>query len=124
MLRFLFDAHVHRAASEGLRERGIDVVHVVDLDLGGAPDHVLFERAATEGRIVVTRDVADFAALVDAYARADLDHPGVLFLPGSIDPADPGAHVRALGRWLEEAGGGENPVRNTYGWLRADPDPD
>lgn len=118
-MRFLFGAHVHGGACERLRERGIDVVHAADLDLGGVPDHVLLERAVREDRTVVTRDVADFAALVEAYARADRDHPGVLFLSPSIRPADPRVHVRALEAWLGEVEPGDNPVKSAYAWLKA-----
>jgi len=71
-----------------------------------------------EDRTIVTRDVADFAALVEAYPRADRDHPGVVFLSPSIRPADPGAHVRALEAWLENVGPSENPVKNAYVWLK------
>lgn len=118
-MRFLFDAHVHRGACARLRERGLDVVHAADRDLGGAPDHVLFEAAVDEDRIVVTRDVADFAALVEAYGRAGREHPGVLFLSRSIPPADVGAHVHALEAWVEASGEAGNPIRNAYGWLTA-----
>lgn len=97
------------------------MVHAVDLDLGSIPDHVLLERAIQEGRTIVTRDVADFAPLVEACARAGRHHPGVLFLSQSIQAADSDAHVRAIEAWLAAIPAGENPVADTFVWLAGIP---
>lgn len=97
------------------------MVHAVDLDLGSSPDHVLLERAIQAGRTIVTRDVADFAPLVEACARAGRHHSGVLFLSQSIPAADGDAHVRAIEAWLAAIPAGENPAADTFVWLAGIP---
>jgi hypothetical protein len=51
------DADIHGPVVEGLRRRGWDVVRAVDLHPEGADDHVHFERAALEGRVLVSNDL-------------------------------------------------------------------
>jgi hypothetical protein len=83
-LSFLFDEHVHAAAADELRARGIDVVRVNDVGLKGADDATVFEWSRRLGRIVVTRNVQDLAPLVVHAARERWTFPGVLFYsPGS-----------------------------------------
>lgn len=103
------------AVVKGLRDRGVDAVGVGDLGMRGAPDDRILERAAREGRIVVTRNYRDFALLVEAHVRRGISFPGVLFLSPSIAPGDVGAHVRALTGWVERHAGGPNPVADGYG---------
>lgn len=117
-LRFLLDEHVHGPAGRRLAARGVDVVFPGDVGLAGADDPELFTWARREGRIIVTRNYPDFAALVEEAARTERSFPGVLFLPASIPPEDEEAHVRALEEWIraaEEMGG--NPVSGTFAWL-------
>jgi predicted nuclease of predicted toxin-antitoxin system len=125
--RFLFDAHVSGPAGRALRERGLDVVHAIEAGLWRADDADLLTWAAAEGRIVVKRNYRDFAPLVAARSAAGESFPGVLFLPTSIPPADVGAHVLALERWVAEqaavdpegAALGRSPVADSFGWLPA-----
>lgn len=56
------DEHVPKAVAEGLRRRGVDVVTVQEIGLQAADDQRHLERAAEEGRVVVTQD-ADFLRL-------------------------------------------------------------
>lgn len=117
--RFLFDEHVSKPACDILRARGIDVAHVLDLGLGRASDAEVLARAAAEGRITVTRNYRDFAALVDVYRAKGEPFPGVLFLPISLSQADVGAHVRAVEEWIAGQGAERNPIENGFGWLGA-----
>jgi hypothetical protein len=103
-------------AMRGIRTEGVDVVHVLEVGLGGALDSEVFDYARTQGRIVVTRNYQDFAPLVTAYASAGRSFPGVLFLRASLPPGDPGAHVRAFRSWMER-NQDFNPVKDRYGWL-------
>jgi predicted nuclease of predicted toxin-antitoxin system len=119
-LRFLFDEHVNKPACDALRERGIDVSHVLDIGLGGASDAEVFARAVREGRIVVTRNYRDFAMLVEAYRARGTPCPGVLFLPVSLSQADVGAHVRMVAEWIATHAGADvdhSPVADRFAWL-------
>lgn len=62
-MRFLIDNALSAALARGLCQAGHDAVHVRDLGLGAAADADIFDRAALEGRIVVSADT-DFAALL------------------------------------------------------------
>jgi len=70
-MKFLLDMPVSPLTATWLRERGHDAVHASLLELDSAPDRELLDRAANEGRIVVT---------------ADTDFPRLLALPNEIAP--------------------------------------
>jgi len=55
--RFLVDEDLPRSLAADLRDAGLDAVHAVDVALGGRPDGVVRELAASSSRILVTRDV-------------------------------------------------------------------
>ena len=60
-----------------LRQRGIDVVTVRDLDKLGDDDSHHLRRAAEQGRILCTYD-KDFIQL----AKQGIEHNGIVFIPG------------------------------------------
>ena len=75
-MKFLVDRCAGRRLAEWLRDQSHDVVE--SRALGPDPgDQALLERAATEGRILVTIDT-DFGELV--YVR-DVPHAGLVRLP-------------------------------------------
>ncbi|MGH7566228.1 MAG: DUF5615 family PIN-like protein [Gemmatimonadota bacterium] len=117
-MRFLFDVHFHRGACDQLKDRGVEAVHASGIGLGRASDAEVLDRAISEERIVVTRNYRHFAPLVDACVRRGKDFPGVLFLAPSIPQGDAGAHVEVIERWIRGIPPGENPIANTFGWLR------
>ncbi len=118
-LSLIFDQHVNARALKQLRSQGIDVVHVAEVGLSEADDTRIFAWAMDEGRIIVTRNYQDFAPLVSAYIEKGLSFPGVLFIATSVPHADAGHHVRSIVAWIEAADqAGENPVANSFGWLR------
>jgi predicted nuclease of predicted toxin-antitoxin system len=59
----LLDQGVPRSTADLLRTAGHDAVHAAELGLSTAPDQAVLDRAAQDGRIVVTLD-ADFHALL------------------------------------------------------------
>lgn len=65
-IRFYFDEHVHRAVTEGLRLRGIDVLTVQEDGRTGAADAAILDRAGELGRTLFSQD-ADL--LVEARRR-------------------------------------------------------
>ncbi|MFO0966625.1 MAG: DUF5615 family PIN-like protein [Gemmataceae bacterium] len=82
MLRLLTDEDVHGDIVQGLRrsQPTVDVVRVQDVGLRHTPDPVILERAAREGRVVVSVDKKTLA--VDAWNRVarGLPMPGVAIL--------------------------------------------
>lgn len=62
-MKFLVDSAVSPEVAEGLRRSGHDAVHTRDCGLASANDETILERAAREGRIVVTSDT-DFGELL------------------------------------------------------------
>ena len=62
-MKLLLDEMFPSDAARQLQERfGHDAVHVDDLGLRGADDEQVAEEARSEGRAVVTDNVADYAA--------------------------------------------------------------
>ncbi len=62
-MHILADQDVWQKTVDVLRNAGHDVVTARALDLASADDRTLLERAAAEGRILLTRD-KDFGTLV------------------------------------------------------------
>jgi len=79
VLKFLADENFHGAILQGLLHRNpqIDVVRAQDIGLTGADDPALLARAAAEGRILLTHDVATVTAFAYDRVRAGLPMPGV-----------------------------------------------
>lgn len=68
-----------RAADE-LNERGHDALCTQAVGLAGCPDDEVFDRAAAEGRVIVTENVADYAALLTARLGRDEPSTPVVFV--------------------------------------------
>jgi predicted nuclease of predicted toxin-antitoxin system len=62
-LKLLIDNALSPRLADELRAHGVDAVHVRDLGLATESDATILKRAATDGRILVSRD-GDFAALL------------------------------------------------------------
>lgn len=69
------DEHVAKSITEGLR-RGVDEMTVQELGLQAAEDRHHLQRAAQEGRVVVTQDT-DFLQL----HAAGVSHRGIVYAP-------------------------------------------
>lgn len=88
-MTFLIDAQLPPALVHWLRERGHTAEHVADVGLSDAEDVDLWNRAAQEDAIIVTKD-ADFAE------RAARDNSGPVILWLRIGNST----NRALMQWL------------------------
>lgn len=73
-MRFLVDNALSPRLAEHLATAGHDAVHVRDYGMQAASDDEIFERAAAEGRIVVSADT-DFATML---ATRGADSPSVI----------------------------------------------
>ena len=62
-LRFLVDNSVSPLVAEHLRRAGLDARHVRDYDLQATVDDVIFDRAAAEGRVIISADT-DFGTIL------------------------------------------------------------
>ena len=62
-MKFLIDNALSPALADLLQQAGHDAVHVRSIGLQHADDDAIFDRAAVEGRILVTAD-ADFGTLL------------------------------------------------------------
>lgn len=92
-MRFLIDNALSPTVGEELNRAGHDAVHVRELGMQAAPDEEIFDRAAEEGRIVISADT-DFGTLLAIRKQA---RPSVvLFRHGSQHrPDDQAALLKA-----------------------------
>ncbi len=72
------DEHIHQGITDGLRQRGVDVLTVQEDGRTGTPDLLVLERAAELQRVIFTQD-QDF--LVEANRRQveEVSFAGVIY---------------------------------------------
>ncbi len=75
-IRYFMDEHYPAAVSQGLRQRGIDVLTVQDAGRSSLPDPDQLAFARAEERVIVTFD-ADYLAL----HHSGIDHAGIAWCP-------------------------------------------
>ncbi len=75
-IRYYMDEHVAKAVIRGLRQRGVDVMTVVDADMLGAKDQEHLNFAFRECRVIFTQD-DDFLQL----AAKGHPHAGIVYSP-------------------------------------------
>ena len=63
MRRFLVDNQLPAALARWLEAKGCEAKHVLALDLAQSPDEALWQRAAQEGWVILTKD-EDFAQMI------------------------------------------------------------
>jgi predicted nuclease of predicted toxin-antitoxin system len=100
-VRLLLDAHVsgpnvgRRLADSGHDVRALDQ----EPTLEGLDDDDVLALAATEQRILVTHNVADFPRILREWAAGQRVHAGVILVYG-IDHSEFALIARGIERWL------------------------
>jgi predicted nuclease of predicted toxin-antitoxin system len=114
-VRLLLDAHVSGPkVGRRLEQAGHDV-RALDQEpaLEGLDDDEVLALAATEQRILVTHNVADFPRILREWAATQRAHAGVILIYG-IDHSESALIARGIERWLElrahQAESGDFPV--------------
>jgi predicted nuclease of predicted toxin-antitoxin system len=81
-MKFLTDEHVSLALVRGLlrQKPGLDIIPLRDTDLLGKDDPTILEWAASQGRIVLTRDVSTLPDFAYERVAKELPMPGVFVL--------------------------------------------
>jgi uncharacterized protein DUF5615 len=83
VLAFLTDENFKGDIVRGLRQQrpDLDVVRVQDVGLSGADDEVILERAAQQGRLLLTHDVKTVTRYAYERTAVALPMPGVVEVP-------------------------------------------
>lgn len=81
-MRLLLDEHFSpRRVGDKLTSAGHDVLAIAEVPAyAGLPDEQVLELAATEGRVLVTRNAKDFDRITRRWASRELQHAGVLLI--------------------------------------------
>lgn len=99
-MRLLLDEMIGPRVAQSLRARGLDAVAVAErADLRSLADPAVLEIAQSEDRILVTRNVADFARLDHEWQAVGRPHRGIVMVVESAFPQNRnliGALVAAL----------------------------
>lgn len=105
-----------RAVARGLRQNGIEVLTAIEAGRQGASDEEQLEFAATQGRVLFSANVADFARIHKAWLQAGRHHSGLVLLHRQRTPI--GIQVRALTRLANALVPGAMRDRQEYlsGW--------
>jgi predicted nuclease of predicted toxin-antitoxin system len=118
-VKLLLDEMIGPRVAEALREDGIDTVGVAErTDLRALPDDALLEHALQDVRIVVTRNISDFARLDQQWRAAGRTHAGLVMITESAFPQNRnlvGALVHALRHAHRQA---ERPAPGIAVYLR------
>ena len=99
-MRLLLDEMIGPRVAGELREQGLDAVGVVEsTDLRALSDAAVLEHALLERRVVVTRNVSDFARLDARWRSEGRLHSGIVMISEQAFPQNRnlvGALVMAL----------------------------
>jgi Domain of unknown function (DUF5615) len=119
-LRLLLDEHYSPLIAEQLRERGHDVVAVVERpDLTGRSDGELLSLMAAERRAILTENCGDFQRELQNAAAVGQKHYGVIFTSRRQLPRGKGTiglYVDVLADFLRRHEA-DDALLDSYRWL-------
>ncbi len=117
-MRLILDLHVSgKRVGRALSTAGHDV-RAADAEgevFDAMDDERLLEVAASEGRILVSRNVRDFPRIVGEWARAGRSRAGVIMIPPSIDHAEFGAIVAGVEALLADTD--QTDWKDRFEWM-------
>ncbi len=117
--KLLLDEMLTGDIAAQLRGKGHDVTAVVeDSALVGTPDEELLAHATSGGRLLVTANVRDFAAIHASWSSRGRGHAGLIYIVNRVFPSDRsfvGAIVTALDDMIVT---GQLPVDGAETYLR------
>jgi Domain of unknown function (DUF5615) len=104
--------------SEQLRERGLDAYAIAErADLVGLSDEQVLALGADEDRVVVTLNIADFAALHSEWLALGRSHGGLVYVSTTTFPQDRAFIGAVVGSLDKAAHAGELPSRHETRFL-------
>lgn len=117
-MRLILDLHVSgKRVGRALSASGHDV-RAADAEgetFDAMEDERLLAVAASEERVLVSRNVRDFPRIAGEWARVGKTHAGVIMIPPSIDHAEFGAIVAGVEALL--AGTAQADWRDRFEWM-------
>ena len=112
--RFFTDEDVYAAVASALRKHGFDATSTPEVDRLGESDESQIAHAASEGRVLVTFNVAHFASLHATWMEHGRHHAGIvvssqrpigdvlrrlIHLAGAVDADSLKDRLEFLGDW-------------------------
>lgn len=77
-IKLLLDKDVWQGLAQALRDAGYDAVSATEADYKGLSDQEILARAFTQGRVVLTHNIRDYAPLAATYYVQGIKHPGII----------------------------------------------
>jgi len=100
MRLYIDEDSMSRSFLGALQAQGHDVLTVTDAEMRGRPDAEQLAFAISQGRVIVTRNIVDFARLHAEYVSTSREHSGMVFIQGQHLLA--GSYARAFQRLTVE----------------------
>lgn len=97
-MKVYLDEDLSPAIARMLREKGIDATSAHEVLLTGVSDREQLDRAAREGRALVTRNARHLKALAADRVRRQQPHAGIIVCPPTIKGFEYSAIVNAIQR--------------------------
>lgn len=118
-MRLALDHHYSTSIATKLRDKGHDVVAVVERGWEAEDDDALLALCQSERRALLTNNVGDFTVIARRWSAEGRTHWGLLFTSDRSMPRSRqtiGRYVRALDRLLRSMGA-EDALTDRTHWL-------